>query len=212
MLFIKKFTFSPIAENTYVVYNEKKSAIIVDPGCYYDAEKDTLKDWITKENLNVKFLLNTHCHLDHVFGNKFIAETFNLKVHCHKNEEILLQYAPTSGLKYNLPFDNYTGELIFINEENIIELDNDKLTLFFTPGHSPGSISFYAEQEKFIVSGDVLFKQSIGRTDLPGGNHEVLLQSIRNNLFVLPKEVIVYSGHGEETTIGDEINNNPFLN
>ncbi len=212
MLFIKKFTFSPIAENTYVVYNEKKSAIIIDPGCYYDAEKDTLMNWINNEKLNVKYLLNTHCHLDHVFGNKFIAETFNLKVHCHKNEEIVLQHAPTSGLNFNLPFDNYTGELIFIDEEDTIDLDEDKLMIFFTPGHSPGSISFYAEKEKFIVSGDVLFKESIGRTDLPGGNMDILLQSIRSNLFVLPKDVVVYSGHGAETTIGYEINNNPYLN
>jgi hydroxyacylglutathione hydrolase len=212
MLFIKKFTFSPIQENTYVLYNDKKSAIIIDPGCYFDAEKDTLKDWITKENLNVKFLLNTHCHLDHVFGNKYVAEEYNVKVQCHKNEEIVLNYAPTSGLHYNLPFDNYTGELLFVNETNIIELDGDILKVFFTPGHSPGSICFFAEIEKFIVSGDVLFKDSIGRTDLPGGNHETLLQSIRNVLFELPADVVVYSGHGEETTIGYEIKNNPFLN
>jgi hydroxyacylglutathione hydrolase len=211
MLHIKKFTFSPIAENTYVVYNDAKEAAIIDPGCYFDNEKDLLKGWLDGEDLSVKYLLNTHCHLDHVFGNKFLAEAYNLNLHCHKNEELLLTYAPTSGLKYNLPFDNYTGKLNFIDETNTITLGQDVLKIFFTPGHSPGSISFYAEKEKFIVSGDVLFQESVGRTDLPGGSMDVLLASIRTQLFTLPADVVVYSGHGEETTIGYEIKNNPFL-
>ena len=196
MLKIKVFTFSPVQENTYVLYNEKKECIIIDPGCYFDEEKEKLQSFIDNNKLTPKMLLNTHCHLDHVFGNKFIAETYGLTLHLHKKEEAMLQMAPASGLMFNLPFDNYQGEFIFLKEGDSIFLGEDELEVIFTPGHSPGSICFYCEKQKFIISGDVLFQRSIGRTDLPGGDHQTLLNSIKQKLFVLPDEVIVYSGHG----------------
>jgi hydroxyacylglutathione hydrolase len=211
MLFIKKFTFNPVAENTYVLYNDQKMGAIIDPGCYFDNEKEELKDWLTSEKIKVQYLLNTHCHLDHVFGNKFVAETYGLELHCHKNEAPVLAYAPTSGLNWNLPFDNYIGTLKWIDETQTITLGEDEVQILFTPGHSPGSISFYAPNEGFIISGDVIFKESIGRTDLPGANHETLLTSIKTQLFILPDNVTVYNGHGEETTIGHEKLHNPFL-
>jgi hydroxyacylglutathione hydrolase len=211
MLQLKSFVFNPVAENTYIVFNEQKEAAIIDPGCYFDHEKDQLKEWISNQKLTVRYLLNTHCHLDHVFGNKFIAEEYGLELHCHKNEQPVLDYAPTSGLNWGLPFDNYTGAIQPIDENNTITLGNDVLTILFTPGHSPGSISFYTKEEGFIVSGDVLFRESIGRTDLPGADHETLLNSIRTQLFTLPEATKVYSGHGEVTTIGYEMRNNPFL-
>ncbi len=211
MLQIKTFEFSPIQENTYVLYNEHKSAIVIDPGCYFDNEKDSIKDWITEHKLNVKFLLNTHCHLDHVFGNKFIAETYKLPLHLHAQEEIVLQYAPTAGLKWNLPFDNYQGKLIFLAEGEHILLNDDSLHVLHTPGHSPGSISFYCAAQAFIISGDVLFRQSVGRTDLPGANFDQLAESIRTKMYNLPTQTKVYSGHGQPTTIGYEMRNNPFV-
>jgi len=211
MLQIQSFIFSPIQENTYILYNELKECIIIDPGSYFDEEKDAMKTFIEQKQLVPKMLLNTHSHLDHVFGNKFIAETYNLTLRLHEKEKTVLEFAPVSGLKYNMPFDNYTGELIFIKEGDKIILGTDELEIFDTPGHSPGSIIFYCRKQHFVISGDVLFQRSIGRTDLPGGDHQTLLNSITKKLMVLPDETKVYSGHGAVTTIGEERRHNPFL-
>src|SRR5207342_991496 len=165
---------------------------------------DELKAFITQSSLQPKMLLNTHCHLDHVFGNKFTAEMYGLTLQLHEKEKMLLDYAPTSGLMYNMPFDNYAGVYIYLKEGDIIKLGEDELRVIEAPGHSPGHICFYCAKQNFIISGDVLFNRSIGRTDLPGGDHQTLLKNIREKLFVLPDETIVYSGHGPETTIGAE--------
>ncbi len=212
MLNIKSFVFSPIQENTYLLYNEFNDCIIIDPGCYFPEEQDELKAFITQSNLKPRMLLNTHCHLDHVFGNKFIAETYRLTLQLHEKEKTLLEYAPTSGLMYDMPFDNYKGEYIYLKEGDKIKLGEDELAVIEAPGHSPGHICFYCAKQNFIISGDVLFNRSIGRTDLPGGNHQTLLKNIKEKLFVLPDETVVYSGHGPETNIGDEKKYNPFLN
>jgi hydroxyacylglutathione hydrolase len=211
MFQIKVLTFNPVQENTYVLYNEQNECIIIDPGCYFDKEKEELKSFIGKNQLVPKILLNTHCHLDHVFGNKYIAEEYKLTLRVHKNEEQLLEMAPASGLMFNLPFDNYNGALVFLKEGDVVSLFNDKLKVIEAPGHSPGSICFYCEKQKFIIGGDVLFQNSIGRTDLPGGSHEDLVRNIKEKLFKLPEEVKVYPGHGPETTIGEEMKFNPFL-
>ena len=211
MFQVKSFVFSPIQENTYVLYNEFKECIIIDPGCYYDDEKDTLNNFISQQGLTPKILLNTHCHLDHVFGNKFVAETYKLTLQLHEKEKIVLSFAPTSGLKYNMPFDNYVGEFIILKGGDKIKLGNDELEIIEAPGHSPGSICFYCKKQNFVIGGDVLFHRSIGRTDLPGGDHQTLLKSIRTKLFVLPDETVVYNGHGNKTTIGEEKQFNTFL-
>lgn len=211
MLTVKIFTFNPVAENTYIIYNELKEAIIIDPGCYFDEEKQKVKKFIERNDLLPVQLLNTHCHLDHVFGNKWVYETFGLELFIHPNEELVLNLAPQLGQMWGLPFENYEGLLHFIENEDIVRLGNNELKVLLAPGHSPGSVCFYDEDDKFVIGGDVLFKESIGRTDLPGGNHAALLESIRSQLFVLPDEIIVYPGHGESTTIGHEKKNNPFL-
>jgi hydroxyacylglutathione hydrolase len=212
MLTVTSFVFSPVQENTYVVHNETGDCIIVDPGCYFGNERNELKEFIQDSGLAPKYLLNTHCHLDHVFGNKFIHDTYGLTLHLHEKEKPLLDYAPTSGLSWGLPFDNYRGDLIFLREGEVIRLGEDQLQVLFTPGHSPGHISFYCPAQNFVLSGDVLFRQSIGRTDLPGGDFDTLIKSIREKLFVLPGETIVYSGHGPSTTVGEEMADNPYLN
>lgn len=211
MLKIKSFEFSPIQENTYILYNEFNECAIIDPGCYIDEEREAMSDYIEDSGLKPVVLLNTHCHLDHVFGNKYVSEKYNLTLHLHEGEVAVLQFAPTSGLMYNLAFDNYQGDFKFLKEGDIIKLGVDELKVLFTPGHSPASICFYCEAQHFVIGGDVLFHQSIGRTDLPGGNFDVLINSIKTKLFALPEETIVYSGHGPATTIGAEKSGNPFI-
>jgi glyoxylase-like metal-dependent hydrolase (beta-lactamase superfamily II) len=211
MIKVKVFTFSPVQENTYVLYNEQNKAIIIDPGCYFSAEQETLKNFITDTGLEPVRLLNTHCHLDHVFGNKWVCETWGLELYIHSGEEQMLQLAPVSGEKWGLPFSNYNGPLHFLEEGDTVLLGDDALQVILAPGHSPASLCFYCEAQQFLIGGDVLFRESIGRTDLPGGNHDTLLSSIREKLFVLPDEVKVYPGHGIATTIGYEKRNNPFL-
>ncbi|MBN8687034.1 MAG: MBL fold metallo-hydrolase [Chitinophagales bacterium] len=212
MLSVKTFTFSPIQENTYVVYNEQKQCCIIDPGCYFPEERDELKTGIEKAGLNPVLLLNTHCHLDHVFGNKFVHETWGLDLHLHEKEKPVLDFAPLSGERWQLPFDNYNGPLVYLQEGNFIKIGEDRLEIRFTPGHSPGSISFYCAESGFVISGDVLFNRSVGRTDLPGGNTDTLMDSIRTQLYILPDETRVFSGHGPVTTIGYEKKNNPYVN
>lgn len=211
MLKIKHFTFNPVQENTYVLFNEKDACCIIDPGCYFGNERRTLEEFIVDQKLNPKYLLNTHCHLDHVFGNKFVHDSYGLTLHLHEKEKLVLDNAPAAGLAWNMPFENYRGDLIFLNEGEEVIMDQDILKVLLTPGHSPGSICFYCEKQKFVIGGDVLFRLSIGRSDLPGGDFDTLIKSIQQKLFVLPDDVIVYPGHGEPTTIGFEKKNNPFL-
>jgi len=211
MLNIKAFTFNPVQENTYVLYNEKKECCIIDPGCYFPAEKQELKALIEGSRWKPVLLLNTHCHLDHVFGNQFVYDTWGLQLHIHEKEKPVLDFAPQSGLMWQMPFDQYNGPLIYLKEDSFIHIGDEKLEIRFTPGHSPGSVSFYHEAGGFVIGGDVLFNGSIGRTDLPGGDFETLVTSIQTQFFTLHDDTKVYSGHGPVTTVGFEKMNNPFV-
>jgi len=211
MIKVEHFTFNPLQENTYLLSNEKGEALIIDPGCYFTAEQETLQTHITQQNLTPIKLINTHCHLDHVFGNKWVAKTYQLELHLHKDEEKVFELAPAFGLTWGLSFDNYKGPLHFVQPGDDIYLVDDALTVLFTPGHSPGSISLYCKAQQFVISGDVLFFEGIGRTDLPSGNHQQLIKSIQEQLFTLPDDTIVYSGHGPATTIGHEKKHNPYI-
>ena len=211
MLTVKSFEFSPVQENTYVLSDEKDACIIIDPGCYFGNERTMLREYIEQQGLTPKFLLNTHCHLDHVFGNKFVNDTWSLPLHLHEKELPVLEQAPAFGISWGLPFENYRGELIFLKEGDSVQLGENELKVLFLPGHSPGSIGFHDPLGKMLIGGDVLFRGSIGRTDLPGGNFDTLLRSIRDELWTLPDDTTVYPGHGEPTTIGFEKNHNPFL-
>jgi glyoxylase-like metal-dependent hydrolase (beta-lactamase superfamily II) len=208
---IKKFTFNPIQENMYVVYDETKECIIIDPGCYFHHEREELADFISDNNLKPVKLINTHCHLDHICGNKYVAETWKLKLEANKLDEYNLQRSIEAGILYNMPIEPSPPIEVDLKEGEEIQFGNSRLSILFTPGHSSGSISFYSEEHKFLIAGDVLFRMSIGRTDLPGGDFDTLISTIKTKLFILPKDTVVYSGHGDETTIGDEMKHNPFL-
>jgi len=211
MLTVQSFTFNPVQENTYVVYNEKGLCCIIDPGCYFASEEQELKSFIEQNRLQPLYLLNTHCHLDHIFGNRFIYKTYGLTLWLNKLEKPVLEYGPVSGQLWQLPFDNYDAELNFLDEGDVVRIGDDELHILFTPGHSPGHLSFYNKENKFVISGDVLFEGSVGRTDLPGGDFNILEESIRIRLYTLPIDTIVYPGHGNTTTIGDEMKTNPFV-
>lgn len=208
---IKKFTFNPYQENTYVLYDKTGACVIIDPGMYSGAEQNSLVDFIKTNNLKPERLLNTHCHIDHVLGNKFVFDNWGLKPEFHEGELRILQavvsYAPQMGMHYELsPEPEH-----FLPEKGTITFGDSTLSLIFAPGHSPAHLCFYAEADNFLIGGDVLFYRSIGRTDLPGGNHQQLIDSIKNNLFQLPDSCEVFPGHGSSTTIGFEKINNPFL-
>ncbi len=211
MLNVQSFTFNPFQENTYVLYNENKDCCIIDPGCYFEQERKDLTDFIAQNGLRPVYLLNTHCHIDHIFGNEGVRQTYGLDLHLHPLEEGVLAFGPLTGEKYAVAFTPYTGALNFISERDVIKIGDEELQILFTPGHSPGSIAFYSKAHKFVIAGDVLFEGSVGRTDLPGGSFEVLEQSIKTKLYTLPSDVIVYPGHGGSTTIGDEMKTNPFV-
>ena len=208
---IKKFTFNPIQENMYILYDETKECIIIDPGCYFHHEREELVDFISENNLKPIKLINTHCHLDHICGNKYVAETWGLKLEASILDEYNLERSIQAGKLYNMPIETSPPIEIELTEGGEINWGNSSLTILSTPGHSAGSLSFYSEEHKILIAGDVLFKMSIGRTDLPGGDFDTLISTIKTKLFILPEETIVYSGHGDETTIGDEMKNNPFL-
>ncbi len=205
-------TFNPFQENTYIIYDETGECVIIDPGCYEAHERIELTEFISENNLIPVRLLNTHCHLDHVFGNKYVNDQWGLTPEIHRGELPVLEAVPIVSQFYGIP----SGDISpapgrFIEEGEIIAFGNTELEAILTPGHSPASLSFYCKADKFVIGGDVLFRESIGRTDLPGGDFDTLINSIKTKLFPLGDEVKVYPGHGEPTTIGYERSFNPFL-
>ena len=212
MLHVGCLTFNPFQENTYVVYDGSGECIIFDPGCYEEHERQQLQEFIAEKQLKPVRLINTHCHLDHIFGNQFVADQYGLGLEIHRGELPVLHAAPGFGSMYGIPIPGGVPEpSAFIEEGDTIEFGNTALKVILTPGHSPASLSFYCDKEKIIIAGDVLFAGSIGRTDLPGGNHQTLISSIKEKLLPLGDDMTVYPGHGPSTTIGKERISNPFL-
>jgi len=209
---IKTFTFNPFQENTYLLFDETNDAIIIDAGCLFDVEKQKIKSFINDNKLNVKRLINTHLHLDHQFGNKFIHNTFGIAPEACLEDEFLLKNVVEQAGSFGIPIDEdaqLLGGYIIDNQE--INFGKTSLISIHVPGHSPGSMAFYSENDGVLFAGDVLFQGSIGRTDLPKGNYATLITSITKRLLTLPDSTVVYSGHGPTTTIGNEKIYNPFL-
>jgi hydroxyacylglutathione hydrolase len=211
MISVKSFTFNPFQENTYVLSDETGHCLIIDPGCYEPSEKNILFDYIVQNKLKPIRLINTHGHIDHILGNAFVHAAYALEPEIHHKDLHLLQAAPEYGANWGIMMEPSPEPCRFIDEDETIKFGHSSLQVLYTPGHSPGSICLLSKDDGFVIGGDVLFKQSIGRTDLPGGDYSVLLNSIRQKLFTLDNKTIVYSGHGPETTIGFEKRNNPFL-
>jgi len=211
ILKIQKFTFNYFSENTYILYDDTSECVIIDPGCCNTEEETELKHFIDSNHLTPVLLLNTHCHIDHILGNAFVSETYKLPLQINKEDLYVLNAGALVAEQYRIPYIASPQPGNFLVEGDIVTFGNTSLDIVFTPGHSPGSISFISHSDKFVISGDVLFQSSIGRTDLPGGSFETLENSIRTKLYTLPDYYTVYSGHGNETSIGVEKRSNPFV-
>jgi hydroxyacylglutathione hydrolase len=207
---IQRFEFNPFQENTYVLYDQTRQCVIVDPGCYDEEEREELTSFISNNNLEVAALWNTHCHIDHVLGNAFVKRKYNTKLSIHPADEPVLKAVSSYASNYGFQKYEETTADDYFSEGQVVSFGQQKLKVLYLPGHAPGHVGFYHEESHVIIAGDVLFYNSIGRTDLPGGNFNTLIKSIHEKLFVLPDDVTVYPGHGPETTIGFEKRTNPF--
>lgn len=210
---LASFTFNPFQENTYVVYDSTGEAAIIDCGCYDRGEEQQLSSWIKEQQLSIVRNLLTHAHIDHIFGLSFIYEHYQLMPELHQSEIPVLDAGELVAMQYGLTYHKNLAvkPSAYLSGGQIIRIGQLELEVIETPGHSPGGISLLCEAEEWVISGDALFRESIGRTDLPGGNHQTLIASIHNHLLNLPGHYKVYSGHGPSTTIEHERSHNPFL-
>ncbi|MFW5657663.1 MAG: MBL fold metallo-hydrolase [Bacteroidota bacterium] len=208
---IKTFTFNPFQENTFIVYDDSKAAAIIDAGCFNAEEEKLIDEFIQSENLKPEYLINTHCHIDHVAGLSALKSKYNVPFLAHKDDSFLLDTAVEQGKVFGFGIEPPPSINSFIDEPQEIKIGNSRLQVYHVPGHSPGSVALYAPEGEFVIVGDVLFSGSIGRTDLPGGDYKTLISSITEKLMVLPGNTTVYPGHGPATTIKHEHDTNPFL-
>ncbi len=212
MIKIETFVFNLFSENTFVVWDEEtKKAAVIDPGMSSLSEEELLGDFISKNDLKIKYLINTHCHIDHILGCNFVKEKYNPQYLIPEKDIPLLQNGKMQASAFGVDFKEPPKPDMFITEEEELNLGETKIKFLFTPGHTPGEYCIYFEEEKICITGDVLFREGIGRTDLWGGNYDQLIRSIEEKLFTLPGEVTIYPGHGEPSTIDHELKNNPFL-
>ncbi len=211
MLNIHVFTFNPFQENTYLVYDEKGQCAIFDPGMSNPKEEQTFISFIEQHKLVPVALYNTHCHIDHVLGNRFVYEQFGLVPQLHEGEVPVLVSVDARAPMFGIRYDTSPIPETFLTEGQIIHVGEHALQILLVPGHSPAHLCFYCATQQFLIGGDVLFRNSIGRTDLPGGNHQQLLDGIREKIYSLSDETVVYPGHGPSTTVGFEKTSNPFI-
>lgn len=211
MITINKLIFNPFQVNTYILSDETMKCIIIDAACNEPAEEETLRKNIETRSLTPEKLVTTHCHIDHVLGNQFVKNHYNIELISNSGDDFLLNSIKESGILFGIDVKQPPVADRYIKEGDIIKFGNSSLNVLEVPGHSPGSIVLYAQEDNFLITGDVLFSGSIGRTDLPGGNMDTLLAGIKEKLLILSEETVVYPGHGPATTIGEEIKNNPYL-
>jgi len=208
---IYRLVFSPIEVNTYILADGSGKCAVIDCGCYSMSEFERLTRFLEEKKLEPVLLLNTHCHLDHIFGNGMFQARYNLGTYCHKDEESNRHNSVLHAQLFGLKMDTPPEPAGLLNGDQTITFGSVSLKVLHVPGHAAGSIAFYSRDENAVFTGDALFSGSIGRTDLPGGNYETLIQSIRSKLFTLPPETKVYPGHGDSTTIEIEMKTNPYF-
>lgn len=208
---ISRLIFSPIEVNTYILTDDEGKCAVIDCACYNKDEFNELENLISSKNLDPVLLLNTHCHMDHIFGNSMFLEKYNIRAHYHVEEGLNVRNAEQYAAYFGLNIDTPPEPEAYLSDHQTITFGKEKLMALHVPGHAPGSLAFYSEKDSVVFTGDALFRGSIGRSDLPGGNHDSLIESIKRQLFTLPPETVVYPGHGEATTIENEINNNPYF-
>jgi hydroxyacylglutathione hydrolase len=211
MINIETFVFNSFQENTYLLYDHTGECIIVDAGCHEEQEKDELTDYLDDQGLKPVKLVNTHCHVDHILGVAYLARKFDLPFIIHPEEKSLFSHSRSQAEFFGLSLEQPPEPKAFLNDGDVLSFGESTLNVIHIPGHSPGGILFHSSEQNFLISGDVLFRQSIGRTDLPGGDYDSLIGGIQTKLLGLEPETIVYPGHGPTTTIGEEKNTNPFL-
>jgi hydroxyacylglutathione hydrolase len=210
MLSIETFEFNPFQENTYILYDETNEAVVIDAGCYDRTEQNELSQFIVDKKLTVKALLNTHSHIDHILGSYYVKDKYKVPMLIHPLDEQVLRAGKMSAQIYGIPnFTEVTADG-YLTEGEPVKFGNQSLDVLFLPGHAPGHVGFYHAKEKVLMGGDVLFNRSIGRTDLPGGDFNTLIESIHKKIFTLPNDVVVYPGHGPATTVGEEKVENPY--
>ncbi len=211
MTTIKTFVFNPFQENTFLIYDKTKECVVIDAGCSDDNEYSTIDGFIKEKDLILKYVINTHCHVDHIMGNAYLVDKYRVSSIAHKEDFPLIERSRDMAMVFGLNVQEPPMPDYLVNEGDEIKFGNTLLEVIHVPGHSPGSIALYNEQDKFVIVGDVLFHGGIGRTDLPGGDYDTIISSIREKLFTLKGDVVVYPGHGGSTTIEFEKNNNPFF-
>lgn len=211
MIKVEKFVVNPLGENSFVLSDETRECIFIDPGFFYEEEHAEVKDYIANNKLKPVKITNTHCHFDHIMGVEFIRNEYKIPFQAHAEDAFWVEKAIDQGKMYGFNMKPVSSIDSFLHENEFIEFGNSKLKIIHVPGHSPGHVVFYSEKDELLIAGDVLFYGSIGRTDLPSGDYDTLISGIKTKLFALPDNTKVYCGHGPETTLGFEKENNPFL-
>ncbi len=210
-LCIKTLVYNAFQVNTYIVYDESGNTLVIDPACYTTREQEHLADFISKNNLKVSHMVNTHCHVDHVLGNEFIFQKYGIKPMIHRSGLVFFEHLVVHANTFGFDVENIVYPEEYLEDGDEIKLGEETINILYTPGHAEGSICLAYEKEKWIVTGDLLFFMSIGRTDLPTGSLETLLASVRNKIFIYDDTYVLYPGHGQSTTVGFERKNNPYL-
>lgn len=211
MIKVSKFVVNPLGENSFILSDETGECVFIDPGFYYDDEFQEIRDFVSETRLKPVKIINTHCHFDHIMGVEFVRNEFQIPFLAHAGDSFWVDQAIEQAEMFGFEMKPVAPVDAFLVENEIVEFGNSKLQIIHVPGHSPGHVVFYSETDKILIAGDVLFYGSIGRTDLPGGNYQSLISNIKNKLFNLPGDTIVYCGHGPETNLGFEKRTNPFL-